>query len=94
MGLRTLLAHIAVDKGAPDNLTFQGYITWLAEKHYVPPHSEGWVDHIRRMGNAATHDLRILTIDEAKGLLDFSEMILRFVHDYPARVAPPAPAAP
>jgi Domain of unknown function (DUF4145) len=76
---RKLLMHIAVEKGAPTGQSFLEYVEYLAEKHYVPPDGKGWVDHIRTKGNEANHVIKIMSSDDAKDLIEFSEMLLKFV---------------
>jgi hypothetical protein len=95
MGLRTLLAHVSVERGAKAGLTFQAYVTFLVDQHYVPPDAVAWVDHIRTTGNEAVHDLQIVDPARANELLAFAEMILRLVYVYPVRAkAFGTPSAP
>jgi hypothetical protein len=90
---RKLLMHLAVEKGAQPGKSFIEYVEYLATKGYVPPGGEGWVDHIRKKGNEANHEIKIMSATDAKDLITFSEMLLRFIYEFPARVQPPAPAA-
>ena len=87
---RKLLMHIAVEKGAPTGKSFLEYVEYLADKHYVPPDGMGWVDQIRKKGNEANHEIKIMSSDDAKDLIEFSEMLLKFVYEFPAKVKPPA----
>jgi DNA-directed RNA polymerase subunit RPC12/RpoP len=89
---RKLLMHLAVEKGAPDGKTFLEYVEYLSDKGYVPPDGKGWVDHIRKKGNEANHRIKIMLEADAKDLIGFSEMLLKFVYEFPAKVPPP-PAA-
>jgi len=50
----------------------------------------GWVDQIRDKGNDAAHELPQMTVEDAKELIEFTEMLLRFIYDLPAR-APKGP---
>jgi hypothetical protein len=77
---RKLLMHIAVEKGAPQGQSFIEYVEFLSDNHYVPPDGKGWVDHIRKKGNEATHEITIMSEEEAKDLMIFTEMLLRFVY--------------
>lgn len=43
------------------------------------------MDILRSFGNEVTHELRIVTEGEAKRMLDFAEMLLRIVYEFPAR---------
>jgi len=84
--LRKLLMNIAVSKGAATGEHFVSYIEFLNSKGYIPPDGKEWVDHIRKMGNEAAHEIRTITKDTAQTLITFSQMLLTFVYDFPARV--------
>lgn len=86
MVCRTLLMYVAVGKGAEPNRKFEYYVDWLAAKGYVPPDGESWVDPIRKMGNEAVHEIGLKGEGEAREILTFTEMLLRFIYDFPARV--------
>lgn len=83
---RKLLMNIAVSQGAQPNLKFIQYVDYLADKGYVPPNGKGWVDHIRNKGNEATHEIALMSSDDATELIAFSEMLLKFIYEFPARV--------
>ena len=83
---RKLLMNIAVQKGASPGKSFAHYVEYLASKGYVPPDGQGWVDHIRQKGNEATHEIVEMSGDDAKELVTFAEMLLRFVFEFPSRV--------
>jgi hypothetical protein len=55
----------------------------------VPPNGKGWVDHIRKKGNEATHEIVLMKKDDALELISFAEMLLKFIYEFPAQV--PAP---
>ncbi len=88
---RKLLMHLAVEKGAPEGKNFLEYVEYLAQKGYVPPDGKGWVDHIRKKGNEANHEIKIMSRPDAEDLLVFAEMLLKFVYEFPAKVQPAAP---
>jgi hypothetical protein len=44
------------------------------------------VDHIRKQGNLATHQLVVIPEKDATELLTFVEMLLRLVFDFPSKV--------
>ena len=90
LACRKLLMHIAVAQGAAVGLPFIEYVNYLATNGYVPPNGRGWVDHIRARGNEANHEIVMMGREQADDLLTFSEMLLRFVFEFPARVTPPA----
>jgi hypothetical protein len=91
---RKLLMHLAVEKGAPEGKNFLEYVQYLADNGYVPPNGKGWVDHIRRKGNEANHEIKIMLEADAKDLIAFSEMLLKFMYEFPAKVPPPAAVIP
>ena len=87
---RKMLMNIAVSQGAAEGLKFIEYVDHLANNGYIPPNGRGWVDHIRRKGNEATHEIALMGKADAEELIAFSEMLLKFIYEFPARV-PPAP---
>jgi hypothetical protein len=91
LATRKLLMNIAVTQGAPENDNFLNYVKFLADKGYVPPNATNWVDHIRKKGNEATHEIPAIQEPDAKDLLTFMEMILKLVFEYPNRVPKPSP---
>lgn len=86
MASRKLLMHIAVEKGAKPNLRLLDYVNYLDENHYTPRDSKDWVDLIREKGNEANHEIKIMTEQDAKDLVNFLEMLLKFIYEYPAKV--------
>lgn len=85
LSCRKLLMHVAVDKGADEGKNFEYYVNFLAEKNFIPAGAHSWVDQIRKRGNEANHEIKIKTDAEARELIDFSEMLLKVVYEYPAR---------
>ena len=83
---RKLLMHIAVSKGAEEGKSFLQYVEFLSQKGYVPPDGKGWVDHIRERGNEANHEIKIMSADDAESLIQFSEMLLKLVFEFPKKV--------
>lgn len=86
LALRKLLMHVAVDKGADPDQPFVKYVDFLESNHYIPPDGREWADALRKMGNDATHEIKVMSEADAKRLLDFAEMLLKFVYEFPARV--------
>jgi hypothetical protein len=82
---RKILMHIAVEEKANDNLSFKQYVDYLVANNYVPPKGRGWVDKIRNKGNEVNHELTFASQEEAKELLGFVEMLLRFNYEFPAK---------
>jgi hypothetical protein len=83
---RKILMNIAVEKEAKAGESFVSYVEYLAEAGYVPPNGKGWVDHIRKKGNEANHEVSIMSKADAKELITFIEMLLKFIYEFPARV--------
>lgn len=88
---RKLLMNIAVSQGAKDGLSFIEYVNYLADHGFVPPHGKGWVDHIRKKGNEATHEIVLMGREDALELISFIEMLLKFIYEFPAKVPAPKP---
>jgi hypothetical protein len=86
LACRKLLMNISVSKGAEAGKAFAFYVTFLEESHFIPPGSRDWVDHIRKKGNEATHEIPSITTDDAIELLEFTEMLLRFVYELPGKM--------
>lgn len=89
LACRKILMHIAVDQKAKPGLNFLDYVEYLANNGFVPPNGKGWVDHIRKKGNEANHEIVLMTQDDAKDLVSFVEMLLKFIYEFPNRVPKP-----
>lgn len=83
---RKLLMNIAVNHGANPGGTFISYIEHLSDSGFVPPNGKGWVDHIRKKGNEATHEIALMSSADAEELISFAEMLLKFIYEFPSRV--------
>lgn len=83
---RKMLMNIAVSQGAKEGLSFVEYVNFLSDKGYTPPNGKHWVDHIRKKGNEATHEIALMTATDAKELLVFVEMLLKFIYEFPSMV--------
>lgn len=94
LGCRKLLMHIAVEKGAEQGLGFIEYVKYLVENHYAPPGSTPWVDKIREMGNEANHEIVIMKRGHAVELINFVEMLLKFIYEFPAKIGTPTQMKP
>jgi hypothetical protein len=81
-----MLMNIAVQQGAGQGLRFIEYVEYLANAGYIPPNGKGWVDHIRKKGNEATHEIALMTKADAEQLIAFTEMLLKFVYEFPSVV--------
>ena len=76
--------HIAVSKGAEENKSFASYVDYLSDNNYVPPDAKAWIDHIRKKGNEANHDINIMPKEDAEELISFIEMLLKLIYEFPA----------
>jgi hypothetical protein len=86
LACRKLLMNIAVSQGAKEGLSFVDYVTYLADKGFVPPNGKGWVDHIRKKGNEANHEIKLMDTAEAEELVAFAEMLMKFVFEFPNKI--------
>jgi hypothetical protein len=85
---RKLLMNIAVQHGATAGESFVDYVSYLEANGFVPPNGRVWVDQVRQKGNEATHEIRLMNEKEAKQLITFVEMLLRFLYEFPTMVNP------
>lgn len=83
MCCRKLLMNIAVSEGAIEGKSFVEYVNYLNDNSYIPPKGKTWVDSIRKLGNEANHSIQFKTSDEAKLILTFTEMLLKFIYEMP-----------
>ena len=72
LACRKLLMHIAVEQKAEPEQSFMQYVEYLAANGYVPPNGRGWVDHIRKKGNEANHDIVLMTPADSRDLIGCS----------------------
>ena len=86
LSCRKLLMNVSVTKGAEAGKRFAFYVTFLEENHFLPPNSKEWVDHIRKKGNEATHEIPSVNQVDAIELIEFTEMLLRFVYELPGKM--------
>ena len=49
----------------------------------MPPNGKKWVDAIRQKGNEANHEIHLMGEKDARNIVRFSEMLLRFIYDMP-----------
>lgn len=86
LACRKLLMNIAVTQGAEEGKPFIFYVDYLAASGYVPPNGKAWVDHIRKKGNEAAHEIALMKVSDAEELIVFVEMLLKFIYEFPAKV--------
>jgi len=86
---RKILMNIAVERGADEDLRFIEYVNYLSDEGYTPPDGKHWVDHIRQKGNEANHEIHLMDEDDAKDLILFSGMLLKFNYEFPSMIPTP-----
>lgn len=92
MCCRKLLMNIAVSEGAEEGKSFVEYVNYLNDNNFIPPKGKAWVDAIRKMGNDANHSIEFKTPEDAKLILTFTEMLLKFIYEMPGLLGTtPAP---
>ncbi len=82
---RKILMNVAVDKGAPPGKKFIEYVNYLDTNNYLSVSGRDWVDHIRNKGNEANHEIHLMSMEDAKELIAFTDMLLRLVYEFPNR---------
>ena len=78
MVCRKILMNLAVREGAAEGDSFVNYVTYLADRGYVPPKGKGWVDKIRQRGNDANHQIALMSANDAAEVMKFVEALLRY----------------
>lgn len=86
LSCRKMLMHLAVEKGANQGKPFIFYVEYLVDNHFAPPGSKPWVDKIRNTGNEANHEIKIMSQTEAIELINFIEMLLKFIYEFPNKI--------
>lgn len=86
---RKILMNIAVNQGAEEGKRFVEYVNYLSDTGFIPPNGKHWVDHIRKKGNEATHEIQLMNDTDAKEILVFTEMLLKFVYEFPNMIDRP-----
>lgn len=83
---RKLLMNIGVEQGAEEGKSFFYYVDYLAEQGYIPPNGRGWVDHIRKKGNEANHEIALMSKVDCEELIALSEMLMKFIYEFPNKI--------
>lgn len=78
MAARKLLMNLAVVEGADEGLSFKEYVDYLEANGFVPPKGKAWVDKIRKKGNEANHEIKLMSEADCADTLKLAEMLLRF----------------
>lgn len=77
------IMYISLYGGAEEDLKFVEYVNFLADEGFIPPNGKVWVDHIRKKGNEANHEIRLMDKKDARDLIIFVEMLLKFIYEFP-----------
>lgn len=83
MCCRKLLMNISVEQGAEEGKGFVYYVNFLNDNNFIPPNGREWVDSIRKLGNEANHKIDFKNHEDAKLIITFTEMLLRFIYEMP-----------
>jgi hypothetical protein len=84
MCCQKLLMNIAVHQGASGTMNFSQYVNYLIEHHFVPPTSKRWVEYIREKGDEENHEIALMSMEDAKNLLDFIKILFSEIYKNPA----------
>lgn len=98
---RKIILHVAVAHGLPEkdgsnrSPNFDKAVTHLLSVGLITPPMKPWVDHIRKVGNEANHDLPATAEDSAMRVATFTEQLLILAYEMPAvmgeTLPPPEP---
>ncbi len=80
---RSLLMHVAVDKGDVAGNSFAAYIDYLENNGFIGSQNKAWVDKIRTIGNKYVHQLDEATEDDAKKVILFIKQLLGNLYEMP-----------
>lgn len=80
---RSLLMHVAVDKGDTLGKTFVAYIDYLEANGYIGSQNKTWVDKIRTIGNKYVHELDEATDEDANKVILFLKQLLGNLYEMP-----------
>lgn len=76
MLFRKILMNLAVEEGAKEGERFIDYVDYLCKENIVHRKQTKQADNIRKMGNAANHEIENRTKEEAFELLNLIELLL------------------
>ena len=91
---RKLLMNIAVHKGAVPNQTFATYVDYLCDKGFVSGDNKIWADLVRNKGNDANHEITKMNSMDAEELIEFLELVLKSVYEFPEKAKLRVPKPP
>ena len=84
---RKIIMCVAVTLGKTHrpHLPFQECVQYLVDEKHVPIRCADWVDHVRKIGNEANHELDPVSRQDAENVLSFVEMLLVANFEYPGK---------
>lgn len=83
MVARTLLMHVAVDKGDSTGKSFAQYISYFETNGFIGSQNKEWVDKIRTIGNKYVHQLDEATSEDAQKVILFIKQLLGNLYEMP-----------
>ena len=86
MACRKLLMNIAVKEGAKAGLTFAEYVAYLEKGGWFSPRAKPFVEHIKKIGNDANHQIDPKSQVDAEAAIEFVGSLLRHNYEMPSRV--------
>lgn len=89
MCCRRLLMNIAVAEKAKEGMSFVQYIDYLHKQGFMTGKTTQWIDYIRKKGNEANHQIRVMQRKDAEQLITFVETFLRTNYEFPATLEKP-----
>lgn len=95
---RKIILHVAVAHGLPEKdgsnraPNFDKAVSHLLSVGLITPPMKPWVDHIRKVGNEANHDLPATAEDSAMRVATFTEQLLILAYEMPAVMDETLPA--
>ena len=81
---RSLLMHVAVDKGDVAGKSFVKYIDYFQNNGFIGSQNREWVDKIRQIGNKYVHELDEATKEDAEKVILFIKQLLGNLYEMPA----------
>jgi hypothetical protein len=92
---RKMLINMAVNRGDEwkKGKPFTEYVEFLAGTLFAPDYTATWLDRIREKGNTTTHELGAMTREDSLLLIEFIEMLLKVMFEYPNAAGTAAPVS-
>ena len=77
---RKIVLHVAHNKTPQDYDSFKQAVEVLYDEHYIPEGHKVFVDHIRDQGNAANHEIKLMSAKETNVLMNLTHRLLMNVY--------------